>query len=550
MAGEHAAWNERWRHAECQRLASGAGPVWDLVVVGGGITGAGIFREAARLGLRVLLLEQRDFAWGTSSRSSKMVHGGLRYIAEGDFRLTQESVTERQRLLREAPGLVDPLPFLYPHYRKAFPPPWLFSIVLMIYDVMAGKWNHRFHRASELFLRAPWLRRENLLGAMQFGDAVTDDARLVLRVLREGIRDGGTAINYVAARRTLRDGARVSGLEVEDLETGDSMEIRARVVVNATGAWADRLRGELGRDPVIRPLRGSHLVVPGWRVPVGQAISFRHPEDKRPVFVFPWEGVTVIGTTDLDHRDDLDLEATISEVETDYLLAAANHQLPHYRLTRGDVISTWSGVRPVISSGSGVDPSKEKRDHSIWDDAGMLSVSGGKLTTFRVIGREVLERAAAYLPNLRLPDDPAPVFTPPDPRLLDGLSLPWGARHRFTGRFGADLPAFRAALETDELKPVGGTRTWWSELRWAARNELVVHLDDLLLRRTRIGMLLPGGGAAELDRVRAICSEELGWDRKRWSLEREAYLDIWKAHYGPPAPKVRPPHPQPEEGPA
>ncbi len=531
------AWNAEWRRSFVAAMQGegneeGSERDWDVVVVGGGITGAGVFREFARQGLRVLLVEQGDFAWGTSSRSSKMVHGGLRYLASGAIGLTRESVRERQRLLREAPGLVDPLPFLYPHYRGAFPPPWLFGIVLTVYDFLAGIWNHRYIRQEELMPFAPGLRQEGLLGAMQFADAVTDDARLTLRVIREGMHDGGVALNYLAVEGVERGADQRHRVTLRDRAGGGPMVVSARTVINATGAWADALRAPTA--PVIRPLRGSHLVFPTGKLPVGQTISFRHPRDKRPVFVFPWEGVTVVGTTDLDHAAPLDEEACITNEEVDYLLEATHYQLPAYPVRRADVLSTWSGVRPVISSGKGLDPSSEKREHSIWDEQGLITVSGGKLTTFRVIAVEILEHAQAYLPGLRT-GRAQPVFRATTAGSLPAVTLSPALSKRLRGRIGPDLTAFSAAARAAELTPVAQTPTCWAELRWALAHECVLHLDDLLLRRTRLGNVLPEGGAGILDRVLALCGEELGWTADRQAEEKARYLATWRHYYALPA---------------
>ena len=389
---------------------------WDLVVVGGGITGAGIFREAAHLGLKVLLVEQKDFAWGTSSRSSKMVHGGLRYLGSGQFGLANDSVKERQNLMAELPGLVDPLPFMMGHYKGVFPGPWIFNKLLAIYDYMAGKrYRHFFNKGIRDYL-VPGMNADHLKGVTQFSDAVTDDARLVMRVIQAGQVDKGLAINYLKAvevlKGTQKDQKKVTGLVLKDLDTDSTIQVRAKVVINATGAWTDELRMMMGADKVIRPLRGSHLVVPFWRLPVAFSVSFFHPKDKRPVFVFPWEGVTVIGTTDLDHHADSAKEASISNAEVAYLLDAANQQFPESQLQEQDIRSTWSGVRPVVSkqsvrkkrseSGQSIDlakpakPSDEKREHAVWDDSGLISVAGGKLTTYRLIAMDVLKKAAPY----------------------------------------------------------------------------------------------------------------------------------------------------------
>ncbi len=390
-----SAWNEEWRR---RRLPALAGQEWDLIVVGGGISGAGILREAARRGWRCLLLEQRDFAWGTSSRSSKMVHGGLRYIAKGQWRLTRDSVRERQRLLGEAPGLVEPLSFVMAHYRGGFPGPRLFGGLLSVYDALAGRRNHRFYDAAALRYLAPGLKEQRLLGGTRFFDAVTDDARLVLRVLAEARHDGGEAFNGMRVRELLREGGQVVGLRAEDRESGELFDFRCRALALATGAWADELR-QPGGSEHIRPLRGSHLLLPAWRLPVAHAFSFMHATDRRPVFVFPWEGATVVGTTDLDHRDGLGEDARISRAELDYLLAACAQQFPAAAIEARDVLSTWAGVRPVVSSGddSGK-PSDEKREHVLWREPGCVTLGrrqadhlpaagGGGATSLRAAAR-------------------------------------------------------------------------------------------------------------------------------------------------------------------
>lgn len=541
-------WSPGWRADTITHLATQKFE-WDLVVVGGGITGAGIYREAAGRGLRVLLLEQKDFAWGTSSRSSKMVHGGLRYLAGGQFSLARDSVKERQQLMEALPGLVEPLPFLMGHYRGGFPGPWVFDKVLAIYDWMAGKRFRKFivNGASDYW--APGIKKENLLGLTRFQDAVTDDARLVMRVLHAANREGGTALNYTTALKLIQRSGKVEGVEFRDELSGEVVSVMAKAVVNATGAWTDTLRECLGKDKVIRPLRGSHLVVPSWRLPVAFTVSFFHPKDKRPVFVFPWEGVSVIGTTDLDHRSGLNNEASISEEEALYLLDAVNHQFAQAQLALCDVISTWSGVRPVVSKRKGgtIDltaennPSDENREHVIWNDNGLVSVAGGKLTTYRLIALDVLRQLMTVIPE-KLTENS---LAEPLPFELRSASLSAGKRKlskraalRLAGRYGPHAESVAACI--DEGSSTGSERiswtdTLWSELVWACESESVEHLDDLLLRRTRIGLLLEQGGQSQFSRIRKICERYLGWSAERWQQECERYLDIIATYYAAPS---------------
>ncbi len=521
-------WQTSWRDNIWNTLDQ----PWDLIIVGGGITGAGILREAACLGLKALLVEQRDFAWGTSSRSSKMVHGGLRYLKQGDIFLTRASVLEREHLLREGPGLIDPLGFLLSIYDGDFPGRWTFEAGLTVYDLLALRWGHHYYSPEDFRMLAPHVAHKRLKGGFRYGDAQTDDARLVLRVIREAVADGGTAINYACAESLLRDDSgAVIGVRLRDAAADRTAEVHARVVINATGAWADRLRGQMDEAPRIRPLRGSHLLFTAWRFPLAQAVTFLHPVDRRPVFVFPWEGVTLVGTTDVDHGDAPESEPHISPDEVAYLMAAVEAEFPSLGLTLDDVVATFSGVRPVIGTGQ-ADPSKESREHVIWEENGLMTVTGGKLTTFRLIARDVLKAACDHIPGAPETKGDRPVLNPVNVTLPKILDEP--IRRRLLGRYGADAPALVAAAQPGELEIIPTTQTLWAELRWAARDEGIIHLDDLLLRRVRLGLLLPEGGAALLGKIRAICQPELGWDDARWEAEEADYRKLWRGCYSLP----------------
>ncbi|WP_286715152.1 glycerol-3-phosphate dehydrogenase/oxidase [Thalassolituus sp. UBA2009] len=526
------AWVPGQREHQLEQLKS-APQHWDVIVAGGGITGAGIAREAARRGLKVLLLERQDFAWGTSSRSSKMVHGGLRYIAAGDVKTTMHSVQERERLMTEAPGLVDQMGYLMAHYKGGFPGPFVFNTLLRIYDFFAGKRYRHYFKRDDFEYLSPLLNEHELIGGTQFADAVTDDARLVVRVLREAQKDGAVVLNYVGVKQLLKDGEQVVGARVEDVLTGEAYDVKADVVINATGAWADELRGQMTDEKKIRPARGSHIVVPAWRLPVAQSFTAMHPDDKRPIFIFPWEGRTVIGTTDLDNNGIDNSEASMTRAELDYLLKVARHQFPKADLAEKDIISSWAGVRPLVSSGA-LNPSKEKRDHSVWDDKGLVSVSGGKLTTFRLIALDALEAARKYIKRFPSGEFGAQIFTPAVSEHKKYQALPGYLQKRLSGHFGMDLDALLNLAKEGEMDVIPGSRTLWAELRWSAANESVKHLDDLLLRRTRLGLLLEQGGLGFTDKIRAVCAEELGWDNAHFQEELERYKAIWNKHYSVP----------------
>jgi glycerol-3-phosphate dehydrogenase len=515
-------WQNNWR----ERIWESIHGPWDILVIGGGITGAGILREATRLGLNCLMVEQHDFAWGTSSRSSKLVHGGFRYLKEGKIMLTRNSVHEREQLLHEGPGLIDPLGFLLTVHKGDFPGRWTFEMGLTVYDLLALRWDHAYYSSQDFQLLAPHISQDGLQGGFRFGDAQTDDARLTLRVIREAVADGANAINYVQAQNLIKDGDEIKGALLTNLITGKQCESYARVVINATGAWADILRKQAGGTDRIRPLRGSHLIFPTWRLPVAQAICFLHPIDHRPVFIFPWENVTLVGTTDVDHSLPLQLEPKISPQEVAYLMAAVEYQFPSLAITLEDIISTYAGVRPVIGCGK-LNPSEESREHIIWEENGLFTVTGGKLTTFRLIGLDVLQTIRHRLPEMPEPDHHMPVLNQVDYQIPECNDLSDRYRRRLLGRLGSDaLPMVKSA-HPGEMDTIPGSNYLWAELRWAARAEGVSHLDDLLLRRTRLGHILPKGAESILPRVKSICLEELGWSENRWKQEQVDYQTLW-----------------------
>jgi glycerol-3-phosphate dehydrogenase len=532
--------NPAQREQQWQALAPDT--TWDLIIVGGGIVGAAVLREAVRSKLKVLLLEQGDFSSGTSSRSSKMVHGGLRYIASGDFTITRDSVRERERLMHEAPGLIEPMGYLFASRKKQYPGRWLFTALLTIYDVFAGKRDHRFLSKDEALMQAPQWNDKDLKGACQYTDAATDDARLVLRLIQEAQAAGGVALNYCAVQELGKESGQVCGVIAKDVETGRTLELKARAVVNATGAWADKLRAQVVNETKMRPLRGSHLVFAAWALPVAQSITFMHPQDKRPVFIFPWEGTTVVGTTDLDHPDDLALEPKITQQEVDYLFTALNSQFPGVTLKPVDVLATWAGVRPVIGTGA-LNPSKEKREHCVWDEHGLITVTGGKLTTFRIIALDTLKSAEHYLPDTnvgaaRQVSDDGRIFSSTSAPASFTFLLAADQRRRLLGRYGSEIVKWLEDDAPENLAAIPGTQTLWSELRWAAAKESVVHLDDLLLRRTRIGLLLANGGVGYLPRIRSLCQPLLGWSDDQWDQEQVRYIQLWQSYYSMPAPEL------------
>jgi glycerol-3-phosphate dehydrogenase len=530
-----------WTHGWRDRVWSAIDQQWDIIIIGGGITGAGILREAVRAGLKALLVEAQDFAAGTSSRSSKLVHGGFRYLKNAQFYLTRQAVLEREKLLKEGRGLINQLGFLMPSYTSDRIPAFVMGAALSLYDLLALNWSHRFYDASDIQAFCPFLSEVGLRGGFRFFDAQTDDARLVLRILREAVQEGGAAINYTKAINILQTGAnKVCGVTVMDMAppinsqniapSQRTHELQAKVVINATGAWGDILRSKIAKPARLRKLRGSHLIIPFDRIPLRRAMSWFHPADQRPIFALPWEGVTIVGTTDVEHTAPLTEEPVISSAETIYLLSALKDIFPALELSIRDIQSTYAGVRPVINTGK-VDPSKESREHVLWNENGLLTVAGGKLTTFRIMAFDALKAVQNTIgQRLKLNSD-ASVFNSPPVDIYLPDELEPKLRVRLLGRYGGDIQSLSTSIKAGELKTIAGSLTLISEIRWTCRTEGVIHLSDLMLRRTRLGLQLPEGGLRILNELRDIICEELLWGKDRWQLELQSYADLWKGCY-------------------
>jgi glycerol-3-phosphate dehydrogenase len=504
---------------------------WDLVIIGGGITGAGIFREAVRMGVSTLLIEQKDFSWGTSSRSSKLVHGGLRYLKEGHIFLTRDSVKERERLLTEAPGLVELMEFIVPVYKGRSPGRWTLEAGLSLYDLISKKRKHKYFNAKDFEELEPHLNRKDLLGGFQFYDAQVDDCRLVLRLIFEAMEAGGVALNYTTAEIIHRNRkGDVTGITIVDTETGAKRIVSTNIVINATGVWAEKLHPSPNKKTHLRPLRGSHLIFPEKKIPVKRAVSFTHPADGRAVFLVPWEGVVLAGTTDLDHGKDLSLEPVISEDEAAYLMEAVHSIFPSLDISKQDCIATLAGVRPVLSEGK-KSASEESREHVIWKDKGLVTITGGKLTTFRKLAFDTLKAARDFMPQFKNGMKEIPVFRAPPPPPENDFGLSPAIWRRLFGRYGEGAIELVSSASHENLKFIHGTHTLWAELPYVAKNEKVRHLTDLLLRRVRIGILIPDGAVEHLPRIKKLCEPVLSWNGKKWKKEINDYTETWKRAY-------------------
>ena len=524
-------WRKGWREQTWSNLDQ----PWDLIIIGGGITGAGVLRHAVAAGLKAVLVEANDFASGTSSRSSKLVHGGLRYIINKQYKVTQESVRERERMIKEAPHLVTKLGFLFPDYERYHFSMRQIGSLVAVYDLLAPKWDHSKYSKEKIIREWPFLNSDGLLGGYLYYDAAMDDCRIVIRVLSEAVNAGGTALSYARVEKLLKDSkGQVCGVAIKDMasEDGKTTEVKAKVVVNACGPWADQVRQQIGQPARLRRLRGSHLIFPRQRLPIDRAVTLLHPKDMRAMFVIPWEGATILGTTDIDHDPGLDKthsEPFAAGNEISYMLEAATLLFPGVKLTQDDVISSFSGLRPIIKGGADT-PGKESRTHALWQEDGLITITGGKYTTFRIMARQTVMAVLMKIGKLpviklgrvfpKLPDIKAPNI---NPEVLAYLK----------GRHGRETAEMIKTAGAGELERIGSLPNVWAELRWAAREEGVVHLADLLMRRVRIGMLLPNGAREHLERIRTITQAELDWNDKRWQQEVTAYLNTWQTYYSP-----------------
>ncbi len=520
---------------------------FDVVVVGGGITGAGVALDAASRGYSVALVEKADYASGTSSRSSKLIHGGLRYLQNFDLGLVREALLERQLLVKLAPHLVRPLPFVVPAFDGARPDRMI-GVGLNLYDAMArgrkredGDWEPERHRViggDEVAELLPALAARAPTSGYLFYDCQTDDARLVLTVLAEAERFGAVCANRVEVVDLLADGGRTRGVCVRDALSGERFEVGAENVVNATGVWADRLRPEELHDeaevPRIRPARGTHVTLARDTLPLGAA-AIVPAGGGRAIFALPWLGSTLVGTTDNEYdADDLD-HVRPPDADIAYLLDAVNVFFGT-RLERSDVTGAYAGVRPLISTG---DPKKSvdiSRKAELYEtSSGMITITGGKLTTWRRMAKmavdRLVEREARTAPcrTQEIPLGQA-VGATELPR-VEGV--PHAAYEHLAGRYGhAAREVLAIAAQRGELaQPIvaGGPPDLLAEAVHAARREQATSVGDALLRRTRVGLLAarsvadPAGETVR--RVAVAMGGELGWDAERAQAEARAFLD-------------------------
>ena len=521
------------RRADLQRLRS---ETFDILVIGGGVTGAGIALDAATRGLNVALVEQRDYAAGTSSRSSKLIHGGLRYLEQMNFVLVAEALKERGLLLTElAPHLVRPVPFLFPLSHHVWERVYIGTGIQM-YDTIGGSKHlprHKHLTRRGALRLMPSLRDDALVGAIRYFDAQVDDARHTMEIARTAAAYGAVTTISTRVVDLLREGDRVVGALVRDQETGEDLRVSARQVINATGVWTDEIQDLVGRGRIkVRASKGIHLVVPRDRIHSDAGLILR--TETSVLFVIPWGRHWILGTTDTDWNLDLAHPAA-SASDIQYVLDHVNRVL-RTPLRHEDVEGVFAGLRPLLS-GESDSTSTLSREHAVVQTvAGLITIAGGKYTTYRVMAEDAVDAAARNLPQ-RVPG----CVTDRTPLLgAQGWHALWNRRRRLAeevglhvsrvehllGRYGAMITEILALLDQrPELgERIAGADTYLKvEAVYAASHEGALHLDDLLTRRTRISIETFDRGIAAAHDVAPLMGEVLGWDDDRVAREIEHY---------------------------
>lgn len=530
------------RAAALQRLQD---ETFDLIVVGGGITGTGIARDAALRGLKVALVEKLDFGAGTSSKSTKLIHGGLRYLEQAEFALVFESVNERKRLMKLARHLVRPLPFLVTNYKGDRR--WLITLAigLWIYDALCFFGNYRNHttygrkRTQEL---EPHIKAEGLNGGILYYDALTDDARLTLECALDAQSLGAVVVNHVKAGALLRDGSgAINGVSITDVETQRRVEVKGKVVINATGPWSDEVRALAGEAPILKPTKGVHIVVDSARLPIKHALMLSSPRDKRVVFCIPWGlGRSVVGTTDTFFDGSPDsLGPTPDDVT--YLLETANAYFPLAQLKTDDVLATWSGLRPLLKpEDESAGASAVSREHMIYESKGFITIAGGKLTTFRRMAAEVVDRA---LPQLGVHTQSTTIDRPlpgakgleeSDAALerlaksLENVAISSEAARYLAGEYGVRAPAIVSRGERDVTaweRLDAELPTLMAQVDEAVEVEFARTLDDVLSRRIPFILRARDQGLSAAEKVAHRMAKKLDWPAERVDQEVAHYRE-------------------------
>ena len=506
-----------------RRLAARSGS-WDMIVVGGGATGVGVAIDAASRGYGVLLLEQNDFGKGTSSRSTKLVHGGVRYLEQGNISLVMEALRERGLLLRNAPHLVHDRAFVVPNYDWWEAP--FYGLGLKVYNLLAGKYGFgtsRILSKEETLERLPTINSDGLRGGVIYYDGQFDDSRLLINMAVTAWEQGATLFNYVQVTGlTLGADGFVDGVTARDLESGNDFRAQAEVVINATGPFSDHLRrqADASAAPMIAPSQGIHLVFDRSFLPGDSAIMVPHTSDGRVMFAIPWHGHTLIGTTDTP-VDDAPLEPVAQDEEIEFILSTASLYLAH-KPTRADILSVFAGIRPLVRSAGAGSTAALSRDHTIHiDRCGMLTICGGKWTTYRHMAEDCVNQAAMLA---RLPERPC---------VTENLNLHGFHPHALgfgpLRVYGSDAPAIQELMRAEPAlaEPLDTALPYTgAEIVWAARHEMARTLEDALARRTRALFLNARASLRIAPRAAGLLARELNRDDAWQARQVENFTEV------------------------
>jgi glycerol-3-phosphate dehydrogenase len=508
----------------------------DLAIVGGGINGAGLALLAAKAGLSVALFEKDDFASGTSSKSTKLIHGGIRYLEQYRFSLVFESLHERQKLLKLAPHLIHPISILLPCYKTDRRPPWMLKIGLWLYDILAGSSNiarHRWYSAEETKIIAPTLKTDGLKGCGLYYDAQVNDARLVLENILAAEEAGADCLNYCCVNQIDREEGFVR-VFFQESRTKENGVLQAKCLVNAAGPWANQITKLISENALslIRPTRGSHIVMP--EVLSQHAVLIMTPKDNRIIFIVPWRGFSLVGTTDLDDPDDPNKVAPTEE-EIQYLLREASRVFPGSIWDRNQVLSAFSGLRPLAWSG-GEQASSLSREDKIQSEGNVISIVGGKLTTYRSMAEKAMRKILKITgQSKKIPRDlklPGSIENSWDeflkknvPQWISTFKISESQANHLAGLYGQKARDVLALIEKDARfrEPLHADRPELSaQVVYAVLSEKACHLEDVMLRRLEIGYSPQRWGSAS-EKASRLMAEQLGWDETNRLVELEHY---------------------------
>lgn len=488
---------------------------FDICVVGGGITGAGIARDAAQRGLKVILLEKGDFAEGTSSRSSKLIHGGVRYLEHFEFGLVAESTSERALLWKLAPHLAYPIPFLFPAYNTSRVPLWKLNLGLWIYDLLALFRTPGLHRTffkNRSLKEEPLLRPDGLCGSIFYWDGATDDALLTLVTALDSWHMGAKLLTQTKVTKiewnqeTPLSTSQFHKVTFENNLSNSVHSVEAKVVISAVGPWTDQFPSlkSFAFPKLLATTRGSHIVVPKNKLPCKHALVMIHPQDQRVLFTIPWGSHTIVGTTDIFDQQNPDSVAITSD-EVTYLLASANYFFPTCHLSAADVVSTWSGLRPLVAPANGTSAGAISREHHMeWREPGFLMIAGGKLTTHRRMAKDCVDHILESTQKWKFPLNP------------NVLPKPCRTHRR-------PLPTLAYPKKQPTLNDTEYSIPITEDLVQICKTQMVLSLEDLFVRRTQIFYKCFDNGLSLLDVIKTPVCEAMGWNDAQWSEQVQAY---------------------------